>query len=83
MFAFDTMLPVNAVSTFFVLLCLYACVVGIIEEPKKDSADSELPAAFRKVRDLANFPGRATPYAKDGAQRDGANGKQSQRPREQ
>jgi hypothetical protein len=75
MFAFDTMVPVNAVFIFFVLLCLYACVVGIIEEPKKDSADSELPAAFRNVRDPANFPGRATPPAKGDAGRDGATGK--------
>ena len=83
MFAFDTMLPVNAVFIFFVLLCLYACVVGIIEERKKDSPDSEVPAAFRNVGDLANFPGRATPHAKDGAQSDGANGKQPLRPQKQ
>jgi hypothetical protein len=78
MFAFDTMLPVNAVFTFFALLCLYACIVGIIEEPKKNSAESELPTAFRNMGDLANFPGRAVPHAKDGARRDGATGKQSQ-----
>lgn len=83
MFAFDTMLPVNALFAFFVLLCVYACIVGIIEEPKNDSADSELPAAFRSVHDLANFPGRAAPQAKDGAQHNGATGKQSQRPRTQ
>lgn len=83
MFAFDTMLPVNAVFIFFILLCLYACIVGIIEERKKDSPDSELPVAFRNVRDLANFPGRAAPHANGDAGRDGAISKQSERPRKQ
>ncbi len=56
MVAFDTAFPINILFVLFLLLCLYACAVGMSEAPKGEDTKDDLPAAFRDLAKMTDIP---------------------------
>ena len=52
----------------FILLCLCACVAGMIET-REDPADHEMLAAFRDMAGRRDVPAGANGHASDAGQR--------------